>query len=47
MMQQLIEYLIIPNCMATADIVDSFESEPAAFIKNYEEVKNIIDYIYN
>lgn len=47
MMQQLIEYLIIPNCMATADIVDSFESEPVAFIKNYEEVKNIIDYIYN
>ena len=47
MMQQLIEYLIIPNCMATADIVDSFESEPVAFIKNYEEVKNIIDHIYN
>ena len=43
MMQQLIEYLIIPNCMATVDIIDSFESEPAAFIKNYEEVEDKIE----
>ena len=29
--------------MATADIIDSFESEPAAFIKNYEEVEDKIE----
>ena len=38
MMKQLLEFVIIPNCMSTLDISDQFETEPAMFIKNYEEV---------
>ena len=39
MMKQLLECVIIPNCMSTVDISDQFETEPALFIKNYEEVR--------
>ena len=37
-MQHLLEYVIVPNCMITYDINDQFESEPHEFVKYYEEV---------
>lgn len=46
MIKQLLEYVIIPNCMATIEVSDQFESEPAVFIKNYEEVCYECQYLY-
>lgn len=46
MMKQLLEFVIIPNCMATIEVSDQFESEPALFIKNYEEVYYGYQYLH-
>ena len=35
---QLIQCVIVPNCMMTAEVSDQFEAQPHLFIKNYEEV---------
>ena len=38
MITQLIQCVIVPNCMMTAEVSDQFEAQPHLFIKNYEEV---------
>ena len=37
MLYEILHVVIVPNCMATEDIMDQFESQPAMYIKNYEE----------
>ena len=39
MMRQLIQCVIVPNCMASVEVVDQFEAQPHLYIKNYEEVR--------
>lgn len=39
MMRQLIQCVIVPNCMATVEVIDQFEAQPHLYIKNYEEVR--------
>lgn len=39
MMRQLIQCVIVPNCMATVEVIDQFEEQPHLYIKNYEEVR--------
>ena len=37
MLYEILHVVIVPNCMATEDIMDQFESQPAQYVKNYEE----------
>ena len=37
MLYEILHVVIVPNCMATEDIMDQFEAQPATYIKNYEE----------
>ena len=35
----MIPCVIVPNCMATVEVIDQFEAQPHLYIKNYEEVR--------
>lgn len=40
MLRQMIQSVIIPNCMMTEMLMEQYENQPHLYVKNYEEVSD-------
>lgn len=38
MLRQIIQSVIVPNCVITEMVMEQFENQPHLYVKNYEEV---------
>ena len=37
MLLEMLRVVIVPNCMATEEVIEQFETQPSLYMKNYEE----------